>query len=64
LLEDDEPLAFYKSNKSGRWWIEIKIVSDNKYKRHALIPCTYNDYDDATKQIIPEKWYKAMQKLV
>jgi formiminoglutamase len=64
LLEDDEPLTFYKSNKSGRWWIEIKIVSDNKYKRHALIPCTYNDYDDATKQIIPEKWYKAMQKLV
>jgi formiminoglutamase len=64
LLEDDEPLTFYKSNKSGRWWIEIKIVSDNKYKRHALIPCTYNDYDDATKQIIPEKWYKAMRKLV
>lgn len=64
LLEDDEPLTFYKSNKSGRWWMEIKIVSDNKYKRHALIPCTYNDYNDATKQIIPEKWYKAMRKLV
>jgi len=64
LLEDDDPLTFYKSNKSGRWWIEIKIVSDNKYKRHALIPCTYNDYTDATKQIIPEKWYKAMRKLV
>ncbi|WP_158838875.1 formimidoylglutamase [Polaribacter sp. L3A8] len=64
LLEDDDPLTFYKSNKSGRWWIEIKILSDNKYKRHALIPCTYNDYIDATKQIIPEKWYKAMRKLV
>jgi arginase family enzyme len=64
LLEDDDPLTFYKSNKSGRWWIEIKIVSDNKYKRHALIPCTYKDYNDATKQIIPEKWYKAMRKLV
>jgi len=64
LLEDDDPLTFYKSNKSGRWWMEIKILSDNKYKRHALIPCTYNDYTDATKQIIPEKWYKAMRKLV
>ncbi|KGL58610.1 formimidoylglutamase [Polaribacter sp. Hel1_85] len=64
LLEDDDPLTFYKSNKSGRWWIEIKILSDNKYKRHALIPCTYSDYTDATKQIIPEKWYKAMSKLV
>lgn len=64
LLEDDEPLFFYKSNKSGRWWIEINILSNNKYKRHALIPCTYKDYKDATKQLIPEKWYKAMQKMV
>jgi arginase family enzyme len=64
LLEDDEPLTFYKSNKSGRWWIEINILSNNKYKRHALIPCTYKDYTDATEQIIPEKWYKAMKKMV
>ena len=64
LLEDDDPLTFYKSNKSGRWWIEINILSDNKYKRHALIPCTYKDYTQATKQIIPERWYKAMRKLV
>lgn len=65
LLENDDPLVFYKSNKSGRWWMEINILSDNKYKRHALIPCTYKDYTDATtNQIIPEKWYKAMKKLV
>ena len=64
LLEEDEPLLFYKSNKSGRWWIEINILSNNKYKRHALIPCTYKDYKDATKQFIPEKWYKAMRKMV
>ncbi|WP_298782228.1 formimidoylglutamase [uncultured Polaribacter sp.] len=64
LLEDDDPLTFYKSNKTGRWWMEINILSDNKYKRHALIPCTYQDYTQATKQIIPERWYKAMRKLI
>ena len=64
LLEDDDPLTFYKSHKSGRWWIEINILSDNKYKRHALIPCTHQDYIDATNQIIPDKWFKAMRKLV
>jgi hypothetical protein len=64
LLEDDDPLLFYKSNKSGRWWMEINILSNNKHKRHALIPCTYKDYTDATKQVIPEKWYKAMRKMV
>ena len=64
ILEDDDPLVFYKSNKTGRWWIEINILSDNKYKRHALIPCTYQDYQEATKQIIPERWYNAMRKML
>ncbi|MEN8767235.1 MAG: formimidoylglutamase [Polaribacter sp.] len=64
LLADDDPLTFYKSHKTGRWWIEINILSNNKYKRHALIPCTYQDYIAATKEVIPEKWFKAMQKLV
>jgi len=64
LLEHDDPIIFYKSNKTGRWWIEISILSDNKYKRHALIPCTYQDYVEATKQIIPERWFKAMQKMM
>jgi formiminoglutamase len=64
ILEDDDPLVFYKSNKTGRWWIEINILSDNKHKRHALIPCTYKDYQEATKQIIPERWYNAMRKML
>jgi formiminoglutamase len=64
LMENDDSLIFYKSNKTGRWWIEINILSDNKYKRHALIPCTYNDYKEATKQNIPERWYKAMRKML
>ena len=64
LMENDDSLIFYKSNKTGRWWIEINILSDNKYKRHALIPCTYKDYTEATKQNIPERWYKAMRKML
>ena len=64
LLEEDDPINFYKSDKTGRWWMEINIISDNKYKRHALIPCTHQDYMDATAQIIPERWYKGMRKMV
>ena len=64
LVEDDDPMVFYKSHKTGRWWMEINILSDNKYKRHALIPCTYKDYIEATEQKIPDKWFKAMKKLV
>ncbi len=63
ILEDDDPINFYKSDKSGRWWMEINIISDNKYKRHALIPCAYQDYVQALEQKIPERWFKAQQKL-
>ncbi|WP_075341576.1 formimidoylglutamase [Tenacibaculum agarivorans] len=63
ILEDDDPINFYKSDKSGRWWMEINLITDNKYQRHALIPCAYQDYIKATEQKIPERWYKAQQKL-
>ncbi len=64
LVENDDPINFYKSDKSGRWWMEINIITNNKYKRHALIPCTYQDYLEATEQKIPERWYKALRKLM
>ena len=63
LLEDDDPINFYKSDKSGRWWMEINLITNNKYKRHALIPCTYQDYMDAIEQKIPDRWFKALKKI-
>jgi arginase family enzyme len=64
LLENDDPINFYKSDKTGRWWMEINLIKDNKYKRHALIPCTYQDYQETTEQMIPERWFKAQRKMV
>ncbi len=63
LLENDDPIDFYKSHKTGRWWMEIKLIKDNKYKRHSLIPCTYQDYIETTKQLIPDRWFKAQRKM-
>ncbi len=61
---EDEILSFYKSPKTGRWWIEIPFITsgNNKLKRHTLLPCTYNDYELACNQEIPERWYKAKRK--
>ncbi|WP_333780760.1 formimidoylglutamase [Tenacibaculum pacificus] len=36
LLTDDDPINFYKSDKSGRWWMEINMISNTKYKRHCV----------------------------
>jgi len=61
---EDQVLNFHKSNKSGRWWMEIKLNDNNKFKRHALIPCAYQDYISATNQEIPDRWLKTLKKLV
>ena len=63
LIEEDE-LIFYKSSKTGRWWIEIPFLPniDNKLKRHTLLPCMHDDYMDATNGKIPDRWYKAYKK--
>ena len=61
---DDEVLVFKKSNKTGRWWIELPFISNvnNKLKSRTLLPCTYGEYLSATNQEIPERWYKARRK--
>lgn len=61
---ENEILSFYKSAMTGRWWIEIPFISsgNNKLQRHTLLPCTYNDYERACNQEIPERWYKAKRK--
>ena len=61
---EEQLLNFYKSHKSGRWWMEIDISNSNKFKRHALIPCTYQDYISASNQEIPERWIRTLKKLV
>ncbi|RAV30853.1 formimidoylglutamase [Sinomicrobium soli] len=61
---EDQELCFYKSDVSGRWWIEVPILGapNNKLKRHTLLPCTQKDYLDACNEIIPERWWKACKK--
>ena len=63
-LVDSQELIFYKSNKTGRWWIEIPFLNDvnNKLKRHTLLPCMHQDYVEACNNVVPDRWFKAFQK--
>ena len=64
VLIENEELIFYKSVKTGRWWIEIPFLPDvnNKLKKHTLLPCTHEDYIEASHGKIPERWFKAYKK--
>lgn len=64
VLVDEQELIFLKSLKSSRWWVEIPFLqnSNNKLEDHSLLPCMHQDYVDASKGVVPERWYKAQKK--
>jgi formiminoglutamase len=53
-------ITFYKSLLSERWWMEVPSPKRNK---SILISCSYNDYQAACKQEVPDIWWKSFQKL-
>jgi hypothetical protein len=34
-----------------------------KYERHHIVPCDWEDYDNAMKNEIPDLWWKTYYKL-
>ncbi|MBD3637832.1 MAG: formimidoylglutamase [Crocinitomicaceae bacterium] len=60
-----DEIIFYKSDKSGRWWMEVPYpkVKGSKYQRHLLVPCNYEDYKNALTNEMPDLWWKTFEKL-
>ncbi len=56
-------LVFYKSKRSGKWWMEIPHNETLKFDRVSTVPCSYADYQMAQKGEIPERWINAQIKL-
>lgn len=63
---EDMDICFFESNISGRWWIEVPQIENlnNKFKRHTLLPCTHNEYLEASNGVVPERWWKAYKKML
>ncbi len=62
-IEDLEyEISFWKSNRSGRWWIQVPVKTKKKQQRHELIPCTYADYEAACMEDLPERLLKAFRR--
>ncbi|NOX86668.1 MAG: formimidoylglutamase [Chlorobi bacterium] len=62
----DDELIFLKSKKSDRWWMEVQIENkfQHKYWRQQFVPCSYQDYQTALKNEIPDRWWRVHQKLM
>lgn len=60
-----DQINFYKSDKSARWWMEVPYpkLEGAKFQRHLLIPCNYEDYQNALENELPNLWWKTYEKL-
>lgn len=57
-------LVFWKSQRSGRWWMQVPVKIGKKFNRHKLIPCSYNDYKLACQDELPERLLNAYKRFL
>jgi arginase family enzyme len=65
LQGQDHEVAFYKSSRSDRWWMDVPIPTSKKNNKdhHHLVPCSYEDYEEASEGELPDRWWRTYQKL-
>lgn len=51
----DQNILFKKSKKTNRWWMQLP---DGRF-----IPCTYDDYLEACRNEVPERWIKELERI-
>ncbi len=52
----DQNILFKKSKKTNRWWMQLP-------EGH-FIPCTYEDYLEACRNEVPERWIRELERVV
>ncbi len=64
MVDHKYELVFWKNVKHDIWWMEVPAGHKSKRpnKKH-LIPCTYEDYMQACREELPERWLKTHEKL-
>jgi formiminoglutamase len=59
-----ETITFYKSKFTEKWWMEVSQAQlGAKYARNTIVPCSYSDYQTATKGELPERYINALSKM-
>ena len=65
LPKESHEIAFYKSPKSDRWWMDVPVPNQDKSNLlpSLLVPCTYEEYVEASEGSLPDRWWRTYQKL-
>lgn len=63
-LNNSSNIIFYKHKVTQKWWMEVpypQSVTTNIEKM--IIPCSYKDYQEASRGDIPDRWLLTYNKL-
>ncbi len=55
-------ITFHKSTLSERWWMEIP-VKNPATGYNFFVSCSYEDYQQASNQEIPDRWWRYLNRL-
>ena len=58
--QHDYDLTFWKSTKSGRWWVQLEVNA--KKSKNQLVPCAYEDYQLACKSELSERLLNIIER--
>jgi formiminoglutamase len=62
---EPETITFYKSKFTDKWWMEVAHHRPgSKYARNTTVPCSYSDYQIASKGDLPERYISSLAKLI
>ncbi len=65
MPDDVASLHFYKSKMSEKWWMEVPYPKGKEqYARNCIVPCSYQDYEEATKGEVPDRYITTHAKLI
>lgn len=62
LKDQEHPVSFWKSTRTGRWWVQVPVQTSKKQKRHQLVPCSFSDYQQACQDEVPERLLNAFKR--
>jgi len=54
-------IIFIKSTISERWWMEIPVKNPDT-EGNFFVSCTYEDYQQACNQEIPDRWWRFLHR--
>ena len=66
ISDNQNDIVFLCHKITGKWWMDMSFLQndDQRYERHHFIPCSKEDYDQAMRNELPDKWWQFYQKLM